>query len=146
VQTQRPGAAADDIAMPRLFGVLTEESQQMPGIGERRVFCPLHLDGRELAVARDDEIHFRAIVRTLVMERASAQVLQPLPEFDAHPLLKDRTGIGQHDIRAGTQPGGGMADAEVEEEKSVGGEQIFARGYRKNAGRRKPRNMSSKSW
>ena len=144
VQAQRAVAAADDVAVFRLARVFAEECEQVARIGERGVFGPFHLDGREPSAVLDDEIHFRAILRAEVGKFAAAEVLQALPQLDADPLLEKRAGIGARGVGAGDDARRGVAHAEVEEKKAVGGEQVL-RALPLKAGRRKPRNMSSRS-
>ena len=110
-----------------LLRVFAQERQQVARVGERRVVGPLQLEGSEFALALDDEVDFRAGLGAQVVEFAGAEILQPLPEFDAHPLLEDRAGIGQHRRGLERQFGGGMAHAYVEEAETLGGEQTLAR-------------------
>ena len=75
----------------------------MPRIVQRRVLCPFHFDGRKAAATFDNEVHFGTIAGTLMIQFSFAEILQALPQFDAHPLLKDRSRIRFHRLAGWNQ-------------------------------------------
>ncbi len=62
----------------------------MPGILNGWFLAPFHFDWRERASPLNDKVHFRAIFRPQMKQLAIAKILQPLPQFDPHPLLEER--------------------------------------------------------
>ncbi len=70
----------------------------MPGILNRWFLAPFHFDWRERASPLNDKVHFRAIFRPQMKQLAIAKILQPLPQFDPHPLLKKCARIHLHNF------------------------------------------------
>ena len=89
---------AHDVALLRLFRMFAQEGQQMPRILNRWLFAPLHFDGRERFSLLDNEINFHPVTSAQIMQAALAEVLQPLPQLHAHPLLEKRPRIHLHDV------------------------------------------------
>jgi hypothetical protein len=141
----RARTATHEVASPGVPGMLSEKRQQMPRVLNGRLLGPLDLDGRELGPSLDDEIHFSAVFGPEVVQPAPAQILQPLPELDAHPLFERRPGACLDHVGGRRQPGRRVADAEVEKQELRRREERLL-GLRENASTRNPTNMSSSNW
>jgi len=46
----------------------------------------------------DDEINFHPVTGAQIVQPALAEILQPLPQLRAHPLLEERPWIHLHDF------------------------------------------------
>ena len=79
--------------------VFAQERQQMPRVPDAWILAPLDLDGCETRAMLDDEINFHPVASTQVMEPSFAEVLQALPQLDAHPLLIACAGIDLYNVR-----------------------------------------------
>src|SRR6185503_4071696 len=86
----------------------------MPGILNRRLFAPLHLDGGEHVAPLDDVVHFRPVLGAQVIQLAPAEVLEPLPQFEPHSLLEKPARIHLHHIGCRRQSPRRVAHAQVE--------------------------------
>jgi hypothetical protein len=87
MKLQRARATANHVTVLRLLLFSPQKSQQMPRIVQGRMLRPLDFDGRQAAAVPDNEVHFRAIARALMIQLSLAEILQPLPQLDAHPLF-----------------------------------------------------------
>ena len=117
VDLQRPRAAADDIAPFGSPGVLLEKCQQMPGVLQVGMCGPFHFYRRQFLLSLDNEIHFSSVTRSKIEELPVAEILEPFPQLDAHPLFEQRPRVCLRQLPGRHQAGCGVAHAQVEEEK-----------------------------
>ena len=103
-----------------MFGstlVLGEEPYEVAGIFRCRPVRPLDFYRRQRCTLLYDEIDFGAVAAPFIVKASRTPVLKAFPELHAHPLFKNGSGVGPDDVGRGSESGGCMANAYVEEEK-----------------------------
>ena len=90
--------------MTRRGGVLAYERLDVARVLGRRPRCPLHLHRHHVARrALQDDVDLLPAAGAVEREPAGAQVLQPPPQIQHHPLLETASGVCAHNVGAGVR-------------------------------------------